>query len=68
MKNYRPDGWDNPYVADGNFGRKSLLSDPYDAFEAGADALLKAIRDELGKAWNDYEGLIILKGILEAKE
>lgn len=46
-KPYRPEGWKNPYPKDGRAVPENIpWRILYEVFEAGADAILKALRDD----------------------
>jgi hypothetical protein len=57
MKTWRPEGWDNPYSEDKKLTKpwtEWFQSDAEIACEAGADLLLKAIREVIEKLENPY--------------
>jgi hypothetical protein len=78
MKTWRPEGWDNPYSEDKKLTKPWTewhQSDAELAFEAGADALLKAIREEIEKALLTDEEIWAVQGkcppdiaVMSAKE
>ncbi len=45
MTEWRPDDWENPYYDEDSSGLKRA-DIGYDEFEAGADAILKALTDK----------------------
>jgi len=47
---WRPEGWENPYTVN-----PQLKDYPKNAFEQGADAMLKAISEEIEKELNGRE-------------
>jgi len=84
MSKWRPEGWDNPYpdLTEEAITEKYLiqaLENPktnYEIFEAGADAMLESICEEIKKVENPYKDMVFLgdyqngefQGFREAKQ
>ena len=52
-RDWRPENWENPYPHLANLAPAYMAR--Y-AFEAGANAMLAAVREEVGKVGNPYQG------------
>lgn len=50
--NWRPEGWKNPYLVEPHSSVARTSDAPI--YEAGADAMLEAIREEIEKVENPY--------------
>ncbi len=50
---FRPEGWENPHAKGTTQYAEKVIA--YQEFEAGADAMLKALR-KMGKPWTRVEG------------
>lgn len=56
MNTWRPEGWKNPYFRSGDFGDGQISwneQPEFSTFEAGADAMLEALKKEATYLKND---------------
>ena len=64
----RPEGWKNRYtniVKEKPYLDTWTVEDAEIAYEDGADAYAKGIKEELDKAFNDCDRLIIIQRMIE---